>query len=205
MTRLIIARHGNTFSPGETPRRVGARTDIPLTESGMAQAMALGLHLRASNLVPDIVFTSQLRRTKETAGYALEAMDRHIASEPLAIFNELDYGPDENKPEPEVVARLGEQALKNWDEKAVVPPGWNIDPDLIIRSWIDFAATMRTQHPDKTILVVTSNGTARFAPHILPDAEAFRTRFPLKLATGAFGVLQTDGDQWKAVCWNERP
>ncbi len=203
MTRLIIARHGNTFGPGETPRRVGARTDIPLVESGMAQAMALGLHLQASNLIPDIVFTSQLRRTKETAGYALEAMDVHIASEPLAIFNELDYGPDENKPEPDVVARLGEQALKDWDEKAVVPPDWNIDPDMIIRSWIDFATAMRTQHPDKTILVVTSNGTARFAPHILADAEEFP--FPLKLATGAYGLLQTDGDGWKAICWNERP
>jgi transcriptional regulator GlxA family with amidase domain len=32
MTTLIIARHGNTFEDGETPRRVGARTDLPLSE-----------------------------------------------------------------------------------------------------------------------------------------------------------------------------
>ena len=27
MTTLIIARHGNTFGKGDTPTRVGARTD----------------------------------------------------------------------------------------------------------------------------------------------------------------------------------
>ena len=28
-TRLIIARHGNTFEKGQTPTRVGGRTDLP--------------------------------------------------------------------------------------------------------------------------------------------------------------------------------
>ena len=28
----MIVRHGNTFRAGETPTRVGARTDLPLVE-----------------------------------------------------------------------------------------------------------------------------------------------------------------------------
>ena len=32
MNTLIIARHGNTFRKGETPTRVGSRTDLPLVE-----------------------------------------------------------------------------------------------------------------------------------------------------------------------------
>jgi probable phosphoglycerate mutase len=32
-TRIIIARHGNTFTKDQTPLRVGARTDLPLVET----------------------------------------------------------------------------------------------------------------------------------------------------------------------------
>jgi len=45
MTRqLFIVRHGNTFDPGDTVTRVGARTDLPLSSSGRAQADALARH-----------------------------------------------------------------------------------------------------------------------------------------------------------------
>ena len=59
MKTLIIARHGNTFGPGDTPTRVGARTDLPLVESGKAQAKALGLHFLENGLVPDVVYLLQ--------------------------------------------------------------------------------------------------------------------------------------------------
>ena len=32
-TRIIIARHGNTFTKEQTPTRVGGRTDLPLVET----------------------------------------------------------------------------------------------------------------------------------------------------------------------------
>ncbi|HAO37083.1 MAG TPA: histidine phosphatase family protein, partial [Hyphomonas sp.] len=38
MARLIIVRHGNTFDKGDTVTRVGGRTDLPLSASGLAQA-----------------------------------------------------------------------------------------------------------------------------------------------------------------------
>ena len=33
VTRIIIARHGNTFTKDQTPLRVGAGTDLPLVET----------------------------------------------------------------------------------------------------------------------------------------------------------------------------
>ncbi|MGA3882329.1 histidine phosphatase family protein, partial [Bacillus pumilus] len=44
---FVIVRHGNTFAAGEPPRRIGARTDLPLTAQGQAQAEALGAHFAA--------------------------------------------------------------------------------------------------------------------------------------------------------------
>src|SRR5690606_291260 len=103
----------------------------------------------------------------------------------LDIFSEIDYGQDENRPEEEVLARLGAQALRDWDERAVVPQGWKADPAAIARQWEDFAQGLLRDHPGATALVVTSNGTARFAPRLTGDFEGFRARHPLKLSTGA--------------------
>ena len=37
--RLILSRHGNTFSPGEKAVWVGRRSDLPLVEEGRRQAV----------------------------------------------------------------------------------------------------------------------------------------------------------------------
>ncbi|QQG35917.1 MAG: histidine phosphatase family protein [Micavibrio aeruginosavorus] len=204
-TRLIIARHGNTFNSGEPPRRVGAHTDLPLVESGRAQAQALGKHLKEQGLIPDLCFSSQQRRAIETAELALDAMDRRLKPTPLAALNELDYGPDENQTEDRVVARIGAQALKDWDERALVPPGWKIDSETLKNFWLEFSGSLVEKQPGKTILVVTSNGTARFAPHITGSYESFSARFSLKLATGAYGIINHDDKTWQGICWNVRP
>ena len=52
MKRLIIARHGNTFRPGETPTRVGAGTDLPLVEE--TRARSIGRYLKDKGLKKQI-------------------------------------------------------------------------------------------------------------------------------------------------------
>ena len=47
MRRIFIIRHGNTFESSADARRIGARTDIPLVESGHAQAARLGVWFAA--------------------------------------------------------------------------------------------------------------------------------------------------------------
>ena len=205
MTKLIIARHGNTFGPEDTPTRVGARTDLPLVESGRAQAQKIGEWLTAHDLVPDVIYTSALKRTIETAEIAIKNTPWPHPTYPLAIFNEIDYGPDENKPESEVIARIGEQALKDWDERAIPPPGWIVNPDEIIQNWQNFAAHALEEEQD-VVMVVTSNGIARFAPHILGDDYAgFAAEHKLKLSTGALGLFEHKNGSWGCAAWNFRP
>lgn len=199
-TTLIIARHGNTFSEGQTPTRVGARTNIPLVESGEEQALRLGHHLKSVNLIPDAVFTSTLRRTVDTARLACVAMMCAAQNTPLPFLNEIDYGVDENKTEPDVRARLGDIALKEWDEVGIMPEGWSPRPEQIIADWKNFLTRCTTDYKDKINLVVTSNGIARFALKLAQNGDAF----PLKLSTGAYGVLKYDGN-WVVTDWNIKP
>lgn len=205
MTTLIIARHGNTFGEGEAPRRIGWRTDLPLTETGRAQARALGVYLKDNGLLPDAVFTGRTRRTIETAEIAMIGAGQALYIQPDGFFNEIGYGPDENRTEDDVRARVGAAALKEWDEKAVVPPGWEADPAEIIDGWRAFAGRIANDYRGCAVMAVTSNGIARFAPHLTGDFEAFRVKHGLKLATGALAVMRHKGGVWRVEGWNVRP
>lgn len=205
MTTLIIARHGNTFGPDDVPTRVGARTDLPLVDSGREQASKIGAWLRDHNKIPDVVYASELQRTQETAKIAIKESGVSNPVYTLDIFNEIDYGPDENKPEADVIARIGEQAIKDWDEKAIVPDGWKANPQAIIQNWQSFADQVRAHDDDETALVVTSNGIARFAPHILGDFDGFAASHKIKLSTGALAVFTFRDGVWTAEEWNLKP
>lgn len=214
MTTLIIARHGNTFNSGDIITRVGKHTDLALTDKGESQGKALGHYLRAHDLLPDVVYSSTLQRTRRMAELALKEAGISLPVYALDIFDEIDYGVDENKPEDAVIARIGEDALRLWDERAVVPDGWNADPDEIILSWQRFAqhmtktddvVTNKLMDIDETALVITSNGIARFAPHITEDFESFLQNFDLKLKTGALGILRFSDGSWTVQDWNIVP
>ncbi|MCK5285433.1 MAG: histidine phosphatase family protein, partial [Alphaproteobacteria bacterium] len=97
MTTLIIVRHGNTFSPEDTPTRVGAHTDLPLVKKGEEQARAVGKYLSENRMIPDVVYTSNLQRTIQTAKIAIKESGITNPVYQLNIFNEIDYGEDENK------------------------------------------------------------------------------------------------------------
>jgi len=204
MTTLIIARHGNTFDPDQISTRVGARTDLPLIESGEQQAARLGQWLKSKVLIPEVTYCSELQRTQETAKIAVKQVNYNQPLFPLAIFNEIDYGVDENQTEDIVIKRIGAQAIKDWDEKAIVPEGWGFDPAACIQNWKDFAAHIVADEQD-IILVVTSNGIARFAPHIAGNFEEFARNHKIKLSTGALGVLEYKNDQWVVKDWNVKP
>ena len=77
MTDIYIVRHGNTFDKGDVVTRVGARTDLPLSSSGRAQAEKLAAHFR--EVAPQgfsAAYCSPLQRTRQTAETILGAYDK---------------------------------------------------------------------------------------------------------------------------------
>ena len=202
-TKLLIARHGNTFGPHDIVRRVGI-TDLPLVDTGLQQGRLLGAYLQSNQLIPDVIFTSTLKRAIQTAEQAQHEMQTCLPVETLSIFNEIDYGPDENQPEDSVIARLGVEAMSAWETSAQVPSGWHVDPQEIIQNWHDFAARLIQDHAGKTILVVTSNGIARFSPYLTGNFATFRKAYGIKLSTGALGIFVNGppSSDWLCSQWN---
>ncbi|MCB1109540.1 MAG: histidine phosphatase family protein [Chlamydiia bacterium] len=205
MTTLIIARHGNTFEKGEPPRRVGGRTDIPLVSSGVYQVQCIGRYLQKMNISLDAVYSSPLLRTRKSADIILEALESNAPVIPLEMFKEIDYGPDENQTEEAVIGRIGVQAIEAWNEHAIVPEGWNVDPDEIISNWKVFAKDMHEKYPTGTVLVTTSNGILRFSPHLTGNFAAFAQKYPIKVSTGAFCIFKYLHERWTITEWNLKP
>lgn len=202
MSTILIARHGNTFEAGVIATRVGLKTDLPLAGSGRVQAENLGLYLKQHNIQPEKVYVSNLKRTQEMANIALQTANLNIKPIENSMFNEIDYGPDEGKTNEQVIERIGETALNAWEDSAIPPPGWLVDTNKIIKDWQDFANMTQEQ---QTVLVVTSNGIARFAPYLTEDFLKFSLENKIKLATGAIGSLTRHDGIWKIDFWNETP
>lgn len=223
-TKLIVARHGNTFNKGDVILRVGARTDLPLTEEGKLQGRKLGEKIRANGLVPTVYFSAPLVRTIETAREASKAFGTEQQPNLVEFLTELDYGEYDGRPEQEVVQRLGEieahnqnltellqnaieslgkEVLKRWDTDRVLPSAWQFlqsRVNLLDQQWRDFSKDIVQSYPGETVLVTTSNGIARFSLSILPQSASIPGS--LKLSTGAYGLFVWNGDMWKLEAWN---
>lgn len=204
-TRIIIARHGNTFTKDQTPTRVGGRTDLPLVET--ERGTYIGKYLKTKNIVPSLVFAAPLKRTMETAKLAIAEMGGNIPLEIDDSFKEIDYGPDENKTEDEVIARIGQAAIDLWNEKAIVPDGWMVSPQGIIDTWLKLGDKITKNFHGETVMVVSSNGIMRFAPHLTGDFEGFARENDIKVTTGGVCIFEKeDNDKhWKCVAWNLKP
>ena len=194
MTRIVICRHGNTFDKGDVITRVGARTDLPLSSSGRKQVQALAADLSLYNFAH--AYCSPLIRTQQTAAAIIKA---ETPLETLDFLKEIDYGIDENKPETEVIARLGQDMIDLWDLDAIVPDGWHVDPEAIIHAWEMFFDAHKDT--DKDILVVTSNGIARFILDVISNPNA---DLPRKLRTAAYGLINLSADKIEIKFWDKR-
>ena len=194
MTRIVICRHGNTFDKGDVVTRVGARTDLPLSSSGRAQAEILAAELSEYSFTH--AYCSPLMRTQQTA---MAIISPEIPLDVLEFLTEIDYGEDENKPESEVIARLGQDMLDLWDLEAIVPDGWHVNPEAIISAWEQFFDTQKDKGSD--ILVVTSNGIARFILDVISNPEV---NAPRKLRTASYGIISLANERIELLVWDKR-
>lgn len=86
VTRIILVRHGVTTWNAED--RYQGRADVPLSNEGCAQALALADRLRGVPI--DAAYTSPLRRARATAEAILAG--RGVRAMPEERLMELSYG-----------------------------------------------------------------------------------------------------------------
>lgn len=91
-TRLFLIRHGQTEHNVE--RVVSGVNDIPLNEVGHAQAQKMAKRVKEQYPL-DVLYTSPLRRTRETASYLEKTFSLSAIPNPSLI--EYDFGVIQNR------------------------------------------------------------------------------------------------------------
>ncbi len=193
--KLLLARHGNTFGPGDTPVWVGAEQDMPLVESGQAQARTLGDALKEARLTPTRIITGPLKRTLEYAAIVRDLTDGPVVEIDHRL-REINYGAWGGKTTDEIIATHGETLVRAWNDRgqwpeqaAWEPPLSDLRRDLklLVNDIQDKAGE------DDLILLVSSNGILRFFLDLVPGAFALKARdMTLKTATGAVSCLSRE-------------
>lgn len=204
MPKLILIRHGNTFDKGDTLLRVGCRTNLPLSSSGQEQAHHIGHYLQSHYPRITQAFCSELMRTEETATIALSYIKVPPPLSPLKWLNEIDYGIDDGKPEADVIKRLGEKAIQDFETQRIMPKEWSLDIELLEAEINKLVRNIETQAPDSVYLVVTSNGIARYFLSLLPPQTNTIIQTE-KMPTGSLSVFNFHGQQWHCEHWGMRP
>ena len=118
---LVILRHGN--SEWNSKNLFTGWVDVDLSDQGRTEAKRAGELLAESGVLPDIQYTSLLKRAIHTANIALEVADRDwIDVKRSWRLNERHYGALQGKDKAQTLKEYGEQQFMTWRRSLDVPP-----------------------------------------------------------------------------------
>ncbi|EFG76525.1 phosphoglycerate mutase 1 family [Mycobacterium parascrofulaceum ATCC BAA-614] len=118
---LVLLRHGE--SEWNASNQFTGWVDVDLTEKGRAEAVRSGELLAEQNLLPDVLYTSLLRRAITTAHLALDAADRlWIPVRRSWRLNERHYGALQGLNKAETKERYGDEQFMTWRRSYDTPP-----------------------------------------------------------------------------------
>ena len=118
--RLVLVRHGQSTYNAEN-RFTGWR-DPELTAEGREQAASVGRSLKASSLRIRCAFTSNLRRTRDSAALILRELGSDLAPLALSSLDERDYGQLTDLDKAQAVRRRGAAQVTAWRRGYAVGP-----------------------------------------------------------------------------------
>ena len=212
--KLVLIRHGNTFEANETPVWTGAKNDLALTKQGEQQAEALASFFSSANIIPNIIYSSNLKRTKKTAQILQKiASPSNIAVE-ICISDkliEVDYGKWGGHSDEYVVNNFGEEALNNWRKYGIFPSaesGWEQEGAIESRIATFYQELLENHGEDDVVFVISSNGVLRyFLKNIEVEFEKRKETGDFKVKTGAYCILDYNHKQGKLQVkeWSKRP
>jgi 2,3-bisphosphoglycerate-dependent phosphoglycerate mutase len=118
---LVLLRHGE--SDWNALNLFTGWVDVGLTEKGRTEAVRSGELMTEHGLLPDVLYTSLLRRAITTAHLALDTADRlWIPVRRSWRLNERHYGALQGLNKAETKERYGEEQFMTWRRSYDTPP-----------------------------------------------------------------------------------
>jgi 2,3-bisphosphoglycerate-dependent phosphoglycerate mutase len=121
MHKLVLIRHGE--STWNLENRFTGWTDVPLTDTGVAQARESGRLLKEAGYEFDRALTSVLKRAIWTLWHALDVMDRTwLPVQNDWRLNERHYGALQGLNKADMARQYGDEQVLIWRRSYDVPP-----------------------------------------------------------------------------------
>lgn len=121
MGNLILLRHGE--SEWNRENRFTGWTDVDLSIKGTEEARHAGKLLLETGLLPEVAFTSVLKRAIRTLWLVLDVLDRMwIPVHRHWRLNERHYGALQGLNKSETAAEHGEEQVRVWRRSFDIPP-----------------------------------------------------------------------------------
>ncbi|OBJ45117.1 phosphoglyceromutase [Mycolicibacterium mucogenicum] len=173
MPTLILLRHGE--SQWNEKNLFTGWVDVDLTDKGRAEAVRGGKLLVEQGVLPDVLYTSLLRRAITTANLALDAADRHwIPVHRDWRLNERHYGALQGLDKAETLAKYGQDQFMSWRRSYDTPP-----PPIEKGSTYSQDGDPRYAGIDAPLTECLADVVKRFVPYfeetIAPDLKAGKT------------------------------
>jgi len=121
MFNLVLLRHGNSL--WNQKNLFTGWVDVDLSDQGREEAKRAGELLGSSGLMPDVLFTSVLKRAINTAHIALDQIDRNwIDTKRSWRLNERHYGALQGLDKAETLEKFGPEQFQIWRRSFDTPP-----------------------------------------------------------------------------------
>jgi 2,3-bisphosphoglycerate-dependent phosphoglycerate mutase len=119
--KLILVRHGQ--SVWNVENLFTGWHDVDLSDQGRLEARSAGVEIKKAGIVPDIAFTSVLKRAVRTLWIVLDELDQMwLPVERSWRLNERHYGALQGLDKAQTVAKHGEAQVKIWRRSYDIPP-----------------------------------------------------------------------------------
>lgn len=195
-TKILLIRHGETLWNAED--RIQGQYDVQLSATGVEQAKLLNLRFKILNLGP--VYSSNLKRSLETAQIALDARREEIQTS--SALRERHFGRWEGLLWSEVLRQFpkeAEQFLR--DPVGFTPPGG--EPWLKMQERAFQEVSLITQrHPEQSVVVFTHGGPIKA---IILKALGIEPQLWRQLSTlnASLSVLELKAGVWRLIALND--
>jgi probable phosphoglycerate mutase len=152
-TTFLLARHGET--DWNRARRWQGHADPPLNDVGREQARALAAALDGVPL--DAVYSSDLRRARDTAAVVAEAHGLEVVA--TAALREIDVGEWSGL----TTAEIEERFPAGWDRHAAGGDGWERGEthEAMSARIVGAVSEIAAGHPGETVFCVLHGGVIR--------------------------------------------
>ena len=201
MNKLVLLRHGQ--SQWNLENRFTGWKDIELSENGILEAKESGRLIKEKKIPIDIVYSSELKRSIDTAIIAMkEANYDHLFNNGELIIikniavNERDYGDLTGLNKQETAEKYGKEQVHIWRRSYDVnPPGGESLKNVVERVKPYFENTMKKDLEDEKNVLLSAHGNSLRALFLVLNFYTAETISTAEIPTGKPFIIEYENNK----------